>query len=488
MNGTDTEIIYFNGLQFETGEPAVSPRTVTDLAAEILKRPPKLAAVEQHVEEEARFAAFFGVDQTKLSDVGWGVIYGPGVAEEVRRALAPLAERRRQQAGELFRELDYQKDEQLRDWYRRHDISAGNFSPRKVPLYLLLVGEPTTIPFEFQYLLNVEYSVGRVAFATPDEYYQYASSVLSYETDAAVANCKEIAYWATRHPGDRPTELSSTLLIGPLVNGDNDGSGDVNPPLHEAAGYRSRLLLGDKARRSALLDVLHAPHAPKPVDPRPPAMLFTASHGMSVSPVNPRQAAYNGALLCQDWPGFGSPQPDKHLLTAEAIDDDANVKGMVAFHFACYSAGTPDVDQFLDDLSGAGNASPPAPSPFVAALPRRLLSHPKGAALAVIGHVDRAWGFSIQPPGMKSSQIGYFRECLCFVLGGCPVGLALSMKIGRRYSALSVLLLTAISPTARPEEKLNDRELVKAWLERNDAQNYVLLGDPAARIRNDLLA
>ena len=50
------------------------------------------------------------------------------------------------------------------------------------------------------------------------------------------------------------------------------------------------------------------------------------------------------------------------------------------------------------DLSEAGTAPPPAPKPFIAALPRRLLTHPNGSALAVIGHIDRAWGFSIQAP------------------------------------------------------------------------------------------
>jgi len=34
---------------------------------------------------------------------------------------------------------------------------------------------------------------------------------------------------------------------------------------------------------------------------------------------------------------------------------------------------------------------------------------------------------------------------------------------------------------------LNDRDLVTAWIERNDAQNYVLLGDPAVGIRNGFL-
>jgi len=51
-----------------------------------------------------------------------------------------------------------------------------------------------------------------------------------------------------------------------------------------------------------------------------------------------------------------------------------------------------------------------------------------------------------------------------------------------------VLLLSATSPTAANATRLGDRELVTRWLERNDAQNYVLLGDPAVRIRNDALA
>ena len=33
----------------------------------------------------------------------------------------------------------------------------------------------------------------------------------------------------------------------------------------------------------------------------------------------------------------------------------------------------------------------------------------------------------------------------------------------------------------------SDRELALAWIERNDAQNYVVLGDPAVRVRVDQL-
>ena len=38
------------------------------------------------------------------------------------------------------------------------------------------------------------------------------------------------------------------------------------------------------------------------------------------------------------------------------------------------------------------------PEAFLAALPRALLTHPNGGALACIGHIDRGWGYSITPP------------------------------------------------------------------------------------------
>jgi hypothetical protein len=107
--------------------------------------------------------------------------------------------------------------------------------------------------------------------------------------------------------------------------------------------------------------------------------------------------------------------------------------------------------------------------------------------LAVIGHIDRAWGFSNQGPNTPGPQIGPFRNSLGLILTGCPVGHTLTQQFGAKFAALSAALLSLISPTAPPQIRPSDRDLVTYWLQRNDAQNYVLLGDPAARIRNDLL-
>lgn len=473
------DLVYFNGIDPDTGTYAIPPLSIGDLAKQVRARPGVSVLAEVHGEAPRSFAIPFGLDLTKLGDVGWAVVFPEDTSQEVRDALAPLLEHRRRQAGNLLQVFDYKKGEQVRDWYRRYHISAGTFEPTVVPYYLLLVGPPTAIPFEFQYLIGVEYAVGRLAFDRAEDYGRYAASIVAYETASSIDNGKEIAYWGTRHLGDPATNLSASMLLEPLANGVPGTEGSLKTPVHSRVGYKRKLYSGDEAVRDALLGTLHTG--------RPPSALFTASHGMAIKSGRPNQITDNGALLCQDWPGFGSVKRE-HYLAAADIADDANVRGLVAFFFACFGGGTPDVDQFLMNLDHAGETPPLAPQPFVAALPRRLLAHPNGSALAVVGHVDRAWSFSIQPAKTTYAQIGPFYQGLCFILDGSPVGHAVAQQFGQRFAALSTALLGAVSPTTPASMRPTDRDLVTFWLERNDAQNYVVLGDPAARIRTDALA
>jgi hypothetical protein len=473
------DLIYLNGIDPDTGHYAIPPMPIDELAKHVRAHPGEVPAANQRGKVPRAFAAQFGVDMTSISEVGWAIVFPEGCPKKIRDAMAPLIEHRRKQAKDLVKVLDYKKGEQTRDWYSRNRIAVGTFEAAKVPYYLLLAGPPTTIPFEFEYLISVEYAVGRLAFDTPSQYAQYAEDVVAYETSKKVANAKEIVYWGTQHPGDPATELSATMLIDPLANGVAGAAGSAKTPVHERVGYARTLLSGKQAVRSALINTLHAK--------TPPAVLFTASHGMAIKSGDKRQVTDNGALLSQDWQGFGGVNRTDYLAAAD-IDDKANVRGLVAFLFACYGGGTPDTDQFVMDLADAGKAPPIAPEPFVAALPSRLLAHPNGSALAVVGHVDRAWSFSIQPTNATESHIGPFYNGLCFVLSGCPVGHAIAQQFGQKYAALSAALLSAISPTTPSALRPPDRDLVNFWLERNDAQNYVVLGDPAVRIRTDALA
>lgn len=471
------DLVYVNGIDFNTKDYAFAPRSIGEIAKQVLAG--KSAASLDKVRDSRSRSLPVDMDPNELQETGWAIVFHEDTPQDVRDALAPLVERRKAQAGKRHQVLDYRKGEQTRDWYQRHGTSAGNLDPEIVPYYLLLIGPPDLIPFEFQYLLGIEYATGRLAFEKAEDYARYASSTIAYEGASSVPNSREVCYWGTRHPGDGATKLSASLLIDPLANGLPAAAGALKQPINTLYGFNRKLSLGENATKANLLQALHAA--------KPPAMLFTASHGLSMRSGQDGQAASQGALICQDWPGVGNMRPE-HYLAAADIADDANVSGMVALLFACFGAGTPDTNQFLKDLSEAGDAPALAPKPFVAALPRRLLAHPKGSALAVIGHVDQAWGFSMQDAKVAGPQIATFRNSIGTILSGAPVGHAMSKYFGAKFAELSALLLSATSPTASAAMKLTDRDLVNRWIDRNDAQNYLLLGDPAVRIRKDIVA
>jgi hypothetical protein len=411
------------------------------------------------------------VDPVNVARAGWAVVFPAGAAPELKTALDPLLARRRATVPpDRCKVLEYRPGEGMKAWLQRYGIAPGNVLPTKVPYYVTLVGCPDAIPLDFQCLLDVEYAVGRVAFDTADQYRRYAESVVAYETANQVPNGREVAYWGTRHPADRSTQMSADSLIAPLADG---VPADGDPPAADDAGFRARGFRAADATKANLLDLFRAP--------APPAVLFTASHGLGWPKGDARQRPAQGALLCQDWPGFGAMKPD-HYLTAAEVDDSATVHGMMAFLFACYGAGTPANDAFLQDRSHG--PVPIADGPFVAALPQRLLSHPNGGALAVVGHVERAWGYSIRPPGL-GPQLLPFRNFLGRVLRGQPIGHA-TKELSERYAILSTELLGLLDET-QPGLRPAPAALAAAWVERNDAQNYALLGDPAARLRIDLL-
>jgi hypothetical protein len=475
----NSDTVYISGIDPETGEYAVPPMAIEDVAKAVLARPGSDAFESLHGDSAVPFAAPFGTSLDRPDQVGWGVIFHEETPEDVRLALEPLIDHRRKAVGSLLKVLDYKSDEQIRDWYTRHGISTGNFEPELVPYYLLLVGPPQKIPFEFQYLLGVEYAVGRVGFDWASDYAAYARSVVAYETAKAVKNAKEVVYWGTCHAADPATTLSTNDLIGPLTSGiDDPKTPSLKKPLHEQVGFAAKLLGSQNATKANLLAAL--------CSKRPPSLLFTASHGLWPKAGSEDQSTLQGALLCQDWPGFGTMRPD-HYLAASDVPDSADVAGMIFFCFACFGLGTPDLDQFRKETTDSRTAPKLAPQPFLAALPRRLLAHPGGGALAVIGHVDRAWGFSIRPPKASGPQIRTFINMITFTLGGVPVGYALHQNFGQRFSALSSDLLSVLSPSSAAPRRPSDRDLVNLWIERNDAQNFVMLGDPAVRIRTDAL-
>ena len=100
----------------------------------------------------------------------------------------------------------------------------------------------------------------------------------------------------------------------------------------------------------------------------------------------------------------------------------------------------------------------------------------------MIGHVERAWTWSIVGPSRRAQRLP-FANTLGGLLAGMPAGHALR-DVRQRFAALSVGLAEMLEQKGFGK-KIEDSEIAETWVARNDARNYAVLGDPAVRLRMD---
>jgi hypothetical protein len=476
MSEQSPSAFVFNGIHGRTGKYLLSltPDQLVTAASGFKLRRGHQGHLQQNALQkgEGRFAVGVGLQENNLSQVGWGIVLpakkDPKMSAALLDHLKVLIDHRREEAGERLKFYSgadgYLPGETADKFMKRHGGAPGVYDPDEnhIPYYVLIVGSPEEIPFSFQYELDATYLVGRLDFGDDlVQYAQYAQSVAAAENEKnGLRLPRRLVLFGTQHLGDSATQQSSEDLVAPLTA--KIGKNSLEQ------GWQLDLVQPDQARRHRLEELLGKGDAP--------ALLFTATHGIGFDAGDPLQETQQGALLCQDFEAYGETLQRDYYLAAEDIADDFKLHGLIAFHFACFGAGTPVRDSFPRVSKQVPKQI--ASRNFTAALPRRLLSHPKGGALAVIGHVDRAWTYSFKW-GEQTHQTATFYDTLARLMRNDRVGVALD-SFNLRYAQIALKLTERLNVAEIKSPDLT--ELGGLWTSNNDARGYALLGDPGVRL------
>jgi len=462
--------LYFTGINPQgkyLTPPASLDEVIRGLKAGGWQAPPGwvLEWTREHaVDDPLRKPVFETNRPWDLTETGWGVVFAPDLDPRVRVELEALLEHRRRQATAGGRSHYYQEytfqGESTYDFVKDHGGQPGMMAdPDNIPYYLLLVGNPESLPYKFQAELDVNHAVGRIYFENVEDYGNYARSVIDAE-DLQWPRSEEIVFFGTEHENDPATQRTAQKLVQPLAAS----------VLEPRSPWTAREVLGEKARKEQLRALLGGSETP--------AFLFAACHGVGFDAEDERQEDCQGALVCQDWPGPDDEEGvgDDQWFAAADVPEKASLHGLVAFFYACYGVGTPQRDNF----GQTAEAKPKqiAPRPLISRLPQRLL-RPKDGALAVIGHVDRAWTASFEG-SPKNEGIGALLYGVRRLLQGHTVGWAMEY-LNQSYASLAAMLGN-MDQDRRDHEEVDGEQFANLWLLRNDARNFVVFGDPAVRL------
>jgi len=455
-----------NGLDHRSGEPVVpllDADLVDSLIAERLERrraPALLRSFTTTLAMEIQRMAT--PDPADPRAAGWTYMVA---ADDLRRAqiadaLRPLADHR----GMADPASPLVFPGSSADWQTWLDVHH-TFQQRR-PLYVLIVGGPDLVPFDVQAFMDVSSAVGRVAFADLGDLRAYVHKLLRLEAGDASKHERTGVIFAPDAGHPDPTYFSRHQMAEPIAR-----------ILEHELNARATRLFGDQASKDAVLSSGSSR----------PALLYCASHGaVAIGDTDAEQRRVTGALCCQGFRGNGDARA---LLTgADVPMSEPFFDGAVAVLFACCGYGTPAVSDFHHWIKDQAPERM-AHSDLMAALPERLLAHPAGP-VAVVAHLDLAWMHGFTDPddlrlgAVWSPRLVPFLTAVERLLRGLPVALAmarLNERVHESDERIAELIdeLYSGRTTSTPEFRA---KLGRTFVFRSDARNYMVLGDPAARV------
>ena len=404
-------------------------------------------------------------DARNLAEAGWGVLLHEDEDPDVLDQIKPLLEHRQRQAGKRFHVLLLRKSDIpklgsgksiLDNFLSRHGAALSDVDPDRLPYYVLILGSPLRIPFAFQYELDIAHAVGRLDFEDVKAYGTYARNLVATETSPPLRD-KRLALFGAQN--DELTEWGVRYVVNPLA--ERLARHRQNKKIHQS--WQIETITAEAATKERLNDLMQGASAP--------VLLFTSGHGLCFSFKKPAflRRKDQGALVCSGWRPGEKPVRDQFFSAAD-VSPKADLRGRILFHFACFTAGTPALDNF----DAAENRYRWHLYPFTAKLPESLLAHERGP-LAVIGHVDQAFQYSFLWDE-RIHEINHFTSAFYKLMKGFPVGAAME-PFDRRFAQISARTLEVIM-----REGPSEQTLLQSWVAYHDSRNYVILGDPAVSL------
>ncbi len=424
-------------------------------------------------------------DPNDLREQRWGVVAPEGPeGERLLELISDLRGLRSEQQGEeavVYRVKARMSTVEAEAFVDGEYWDKVERRTERLPRYLLVLGDAGGVSWQLQQTL-ARHGVlpGRLAAPTDEGYRAYAAKVRRW--DGAASGERDALFYAVNDPSPAVVGARAGILV-PTRESVKDSSerGRYGAPIRltsvgiERSGrpeedLEATLGLAREARGGILVSVSHGLGVREEDAARDPAL---------------RQSRQGALVVARG-----------HELLAERVASGSFLPGGAWLFFACFGAGTPADSAYAgwlrrigrDDRAAAALSclSGPGHEPFVAALPRAALANPDGP-LAVVGHVDLAWSWSYLPRREPSND-GYAPrpERLAALVHAWLRG----DRFGPAHHALSSHAVeigsSLLSRYAEPGEGGQGEDwqsrMSYSWLEYQDLNNYVLLGDPAAAL------
>src|SRR5215212_5273920 len=290
------------GIIHSTGKPLIEPIDEQEFAVQIRNSLSRNREEVENLEQATSVAnAFRGEVEAQpspnLNDplaAGWTFLVNGEDPEKdaIIRVLRPLAEHRGMDDPDSPLIYNGEQFHEWADWLAVNYSSSNLPGGKERPHYILIVGDPDRVPFQFQSFLDSAASVGRVDFDRIDrirDLETYVEKLITLESaESPAAERKAVCFapdgGCIEFEGERacdPTHYSRHYMGERFAE-------------HIRANFKvdTTALMADNATKEHLLDSLIGAR---------PALVFTASHGAGeVDSSFEIQKELNGAIVCQD--------------------------------------------------------------------------------------------------------------------------------------------------------------------------------------------